>query len=256
MGAFRFHGRAGHRCRLAHPLGRCRVEHVGHRSILVRTHTLVSITAPGVGLAPYGYAVGTPLDFARLREAAADATELVIEDADWTEVDLTLGHRGTTEAGWDQLRSAVARYAPPGTDRAGLHSLGTALARRLDETDDADPTLVRHLVGAGPGSTPTGDDILVGLQAALLLRGRADAHARLSATIAPLADRTTELSRTLLAAAADGVFADFVIGLADAAGQPAHAERAAARAVRVGASTGLDTTTAMLHPFSDRKGPR
>ena len=82
------------------------------------------------------------------------------------------------------------------------------------------PDRLRRLIGAGPGSTPAGDDVVVGVLAALRATGRDDAAAAIGRASCRLLDRTTSASRMYLSAAADGRFAErvheLVRGLGDA----------------------------------------
>jgi len=85
------------------------------------------------------------------------------------------------------------------------------LATTTDEADIA--TAVTRLVGAGPGLTPSGDDVLVGLLAALLRGGGSSPHSAsvaswVSAAVVNNARRTTDISRHYLRLAARGHFGE------------------------------------------------
>jgi hypothetical protein len=75
---------------------------------------------------------------------------------------------------------------------------------------------VASVVGAGPGLTPSGDDLLCGVLLALRLAGRVDDLALLWAAVSPLLAATTSLSAALLAEAAEGYAAPPVVRLASA----------------------------------------
>jgi len=95
----------------------------------------------------------------------------------------------------------------------GSWALADAVTAALSSGDrsDLDDT-VRRTIGRGPGLTPAGDDVLVGILAVLtappLAPGaggaREPAAARLRAALAPALPATTEISRALLAQASHG----------------------------------------------------
>ncbi len=100
------------------------------------------------------------------------------------------------------------------------------------------------LLGLGPGLTPSGDDLIGGILLALTALGRPDLRDALWHILAPeLNDLTTEISAMHLSAAADGLGADAMHGIANAilAGDthavPGHLDRIA----RIGHCSGWDT---------------
>lgn len=96
------------------------------------------------------------------------------------------------------------------------------------------------LVGWGPGLTPTGDDVLVGLAVADALCGGGAGAARLiELATRDAAERTTFLSRALLEAAHAGRFAPALVALAEADDHRARS-RAVARVERIGSTSGTD----------------
>ncbi len=105
--------------------------------------------------------------------------------------------------------------------------------------------MVADLIGAGPGTTPTGDDMVVGSLAALAVLGRADAASALSATVAPRLAETTTTSRHYLAAAASGRFAEHVHHLLDGFVDGMPARTIIATASTWGASSGVDLLIGM-----------
>jgi hypothetical protein len=113
------------------------------------------------------------------------------------------------------------------------------LARLALEAGELDGCLVAT-VGAGPGTTPAGDDVICGVLAGLDLLGRAGAHARLGAAVAPLLASTTRTSRHLLTAAAAGRYTERLIGLAAALASGRSVRAALDALARWGASSGLD----------------
>jgi hypothetical protein len=102
--------------------------------------------------------------------------------------------------------------------------------------------LVRRLVGAGPGLTPSGDDVLCGVLLGLRLLGRARSLPRLWDAVAPRLPATTTLSAALLVEAVQGFAVPPVIdlGQALAEGDPVGVRAAAARVLAVGHTSGAD----------------
>ena len=82
--------------------------------------------------------------------------------------------------------------------------VGALASGGRSDLDDA----VRRITGRGPGLTPAGDDVLVGVFAVLTAPGAAaacePAAARLRAALAPALPTTTEISRALLRQASHG----------------------------------------------------
>jgi hypothetical protein len=97
----------------------------------------------------------------------------------------------------------------------------------------------RLLAGLGPGGTPSGDDFLVGVMAAIWLLGDEADIPAIAETAAP---RTAALSAAFLRAAGRGEFIAAWHGLvgALAAGDPAQTKEAARRVESFGASSGAD----------------
>ncbi len=125
-----------------------------------------------------------------------------------------------------------------------------AAGRQLDAA--AANEAAASLVGLGAGGTPAGDDFLVGFLAALHAakprRGMRAFAAELSRGIGHLADRTNDVSRVYLLAAAGGEVSERLTDLAAAIAQGAEAETAAAAsaAIAVGHSSGADGTLGLL----------
>jgi len=106
--------------------------------------------------------------------------------------------RGWWQARWPLLDPVLAR---------GVQELAALVAG----SDTVDPTaVVDRLLGHGPGSTPAGDDLLAGFVATSRVLGvpaHHDLDAVATAMLAQAHARTTLLSATLLACAADGAMA-------------------------------------------------
>ena len=119
----------------------------------------------------------------------------------------------------------------------------------------------RQLTGLGPGLTPAGDDWLGGWLVGLHVRaasapnteaGKPLAVAAVGRTVVEAAaGRTTGLSLAYLSAAAHGavprIWHDFLYALADA--DPDPVQRAAAKIMRHGATSGSDTLAGFLAAF-------
>lgn len=149
-------------------------------------------------------------------------------------------------------RADLADGGPGPMDPGPLRRLAgplaaAALAGAAEDVAD----LLLALVGAGPGSTPTGDDVVVGVLAALDRdggHGAAGATAtaatggadRLRAALPPLLGRTTAGSRHDLAAAVAGQFAERVHVLVRALAAPRLVPAVVRAARGWGATSGTD----------------
>jgi hypothetical protein len=103
------------------------------------------------------------------------------------------------------------------------------------------------LIGLGPGVTPSGDDLLVGLEAAL--HALADPRAGfLAAALTDIDERTTVVAATLLRRAAQGEFAERIHRLLAALLGPDDRAIPGAieRAVAWGATSGTDCLVGVL----------
>lgn len=124
-------------------------------------------------------------------------------------------------------------------------------AALLDEPQSL-PGMLARVVGHGPGLTPSGDDALVGMLAALRLAPsmRAQTHAAILArAIEPLLASTTDLSAHLLRQAARGYFAralhELVAALSDDTAPGSLHERID-RAIATGATSGADACAGVI----------
>jgi hypothetical protein len=157
-------------------------------------------------------------------------------------------------AGWVQRFDLLGRLASPRAWTASSDLAATIAAALLERP--AGPTLqgaVNRAVGNGPGLTPAGDDVLVGLLAGLSLaivghdQGDSDDRgvvvSRLARAWHETPSRTTDISRHLIDQASAGLFGAGVHALIRAlAGTDARAVRSAADGLlATGASSGADT---------------
>lgn len=163
-------------------------------------------------------------------------------------------------------RPAAPRTTAPGLERR-LTQLAAAMAGRcwqgtgmlaqrvtaalLDEPRSLAGVLAQ-VVGHGPGLTPSGDDALVGMLAALRLAPSTQARTRaviLARAIEPLLASTTDLSAHLLRQASRGCFGralhELVAALADDMPSRALQERID-RVIATGATSGSDACAGVV----------
>jgi uncharacterized protein DUF2877 len=181
---------------------------------------------------------------------------------------------GTTQIAWDDIPTwsptppATLALAP--ARAAAAHALAALLPPRdfglritaceLDEMLDPQSAIqtlkskIIALLGRGPGLTPSGDDILMGLLAALQWQARLGAlasepiSALTAAVLAAAPQQTTRLSTRLLHHAAAGtLYAPAMdLGAALLAGDPASVPAPAARLFAIGHTSGADMAHGLL----------
>jgi hypothetical protein len=152
-------------------------------------------------------------------------------------------------AGAGPLEDAVTRW---------VHARARSVVDRLLAADPRAAMYrldVAGLSGLGPGLTPTGDDVLVGLAA---MAGRLavprlvepSAAAAFAAALSPVPAGTTPAAQALLAGAAKGLFpsvlADVVEAIGDAGSGTDALEGAAGRLAATGAHSGDDLLAGAL----------
>ena len=128
---------------------------------------------------------------------------------------------------------------------AGAASMAQVLCKALAEDDLALAAAVRGVVGRGPGLTPSGDDVIVGLLTALDMQ-RGAARERLARALAPALPTTTDLSRHLIAEAAQGLRGRALHELGAALLSGVDLAAATERALAVGASSGGDAAIGLV----------
>ena len=135
---------------------------------------------------------------------------------------------------------ASATHLPPGSPSTWRDDAAELAGRVVDGGPVA--ALVRRLVGAGPGLTPSGDDVLCGVLLGLRLLDRARHLPRLWDAVAPRLSTTTTLSAALLVEAVQGYAVPPVIELGEAlaAGGAVGVSAAAAQVLAVGHTSGAD----------------
>lgn len=235
--------------------GPARLVHLGQSAIVLSTwhgaargHELRTITDAAGGVTPGGLSIPNQVQFARVRgELTAAGLGATVDLSSWEAsalepVDLVL--RPIELDGATILAVARALAGAETTVASFDGGLARVRARAADLASAAlalEPhRVLRDIIGAGPGTTPTGDDMVVGCLAALAILGRSDAASALSRSTAPLLPATTTASRHYLLAAASGRFAEHVHELVNefAAGRPAA--RMLEQARRWGATSGVD----------------
>ena len=222
---------------------------------------VLALTARGVPLMPNGIVVGELPTGGGAATAApgrvtAGGHELTWDAADPPRWDPALsradpaaraalgrrGHAILAALGVEGAPSIAGGLAVTATGRGadGAHHLRLALADR--DADEASLAAER-LIGLGGGLTPEGDDVLAATAAVVVAIGDAvgfapDDRARWLAALVPAdaAERTTALSATLLALAAEGRVVEPVHPLVDPG--DAHWREALVRLEGAGASTG------------------
>jgi Protein of unknown function (DUF2877) len=217
---------------------------------------LLAVHGPGPLLAPFAVAVD---DASRLSTVcpgerivwgagARPAASLALAWESTTTVDCSAGDAGGSGRG-----AAALLPEPPAPGAPSLDSpLGVQARAELAEgisRGDGHRVVgaARRLIGLGEGLTPAGDDCLVGALAVLHRArvpwltgdesvGRAIAHATHG--------RTTAVGREFILHAVDGLFSEVVLAVLRAASRD-EAQRAAARLLGLGATSGADTLAGM-----------
>ncbi len=145
-----------------------------------------------------------------------------------------------------QPRTATERAAKPPID-----ALKAGLPHWLLDDIPPDPAPLVHLLGLGPGLTPSGDDLLAGIMIAWHQIGarRASRHVgKLLLEACAARTRTTPISQAHLMAAAKGYGAAPLHCLLNAVAANSQAELADAldAAAKIGHSSGLDAIAGMV----------
>ncbi len=205
------------------------------------------VSSDDFGLAPGGIQVSAP-DFARLRSelqsgrrglghwnpAIVEVVDLRIRPIDVDPVAVVI------LAAAIRVENRVGAF-DPARQRASASPL-VALALKGEPLESA----LLELIGAGPGSTPAGDDVVVGVLAGLQATGRDAVAANIAGALPDLLARTTSASRMYLSAAADGRFAERVHQLVRGLDDRSSAYASARSAGRWGATSGFDLLSGVL----------
>jgi hypothetical protein len=217
------------------------VVHVGRSVVILDAWEHLVVSDSRFGLAPGGIQLGDD-EFARFAAWMRTGDRIALEH--WTPelvrlADLRVLPRPVPLLPLPAPAEDAAHPMAPGRIRALAPRLATASGTALDETLGA-------LIGAGPGSTPSGDDVVVGVLAGLRASGHSPQVDRVAHRTQALLDRTTSASRMYLRAAAEGRFADRVHQLLEGLASPQAASAAARRAAAWGATSGLDLLAGIL----------
>lgn len=225
--------------------GDAAVIHRGRSCVLLESDLpgVLVVAGPGFGLAPGGIQL-TDADFARFAAAVPEGGRVDLSTWDPGAViaaDLSIRRSPIAPSALAVHREALRRTpgAPGPMDPAPIRELGDELAATALEHGDLALPLA-GLIGAGPGSTPTGDDVVVGVLAGLRAGGAPDAAFAIGDAVLPMVGRTTTASAHYLRAAAAGRFADRVRDLVAGLATAERAARESARAARWGATSGFD----------------
>ena len=152
------------------------------------------------------------------------------------------------------LAGRLAVVATAASDRSWHESARMAQAvRSALEVSAALGNVLAKVIGRGPGSTPSGDDVLVGILAVLNSPHSGAAGAReaesLGRAILPLLWTTSDVSRQLLRQAAKGLFSrdihELVLALLGNP-PPQQLQNAVRRVIETGATSGADTCMGLL----------
>ncbi|MBO0900763.1 DUF2877 domain-containing protein [Cellulomonas sp. zg-ZUI22] len=232
-----------------HALLRATVVRAGRSLVVLRTAggALVPVTSPEHGLVPGGVCLGGGL------RGLAPRAGTTPDPGPWAahldgapRVDLAVPV-GAVDAHAARALLAGALGAEPA--RAGRDVMDPRPARRragelVAAAVAQDPrrvrTALRRLVGVGPGSTPSGDDVVVGVLAGLDRRSAGAAAAVVRGALPVLLDRTTSLSRHTLVAALRWQVAERVHTLVEATAAVGLVPATLAAARTWGATSGLD----------------
>lgn len=164
-------------------------------------------------------------------------------------VDLAAVARLTEDVVCARARHLSGRALPAGGLGAWAEDLRAALLTAPTTSPEVDGA-IRRLIGFGPGLTPAGDDLLVGVLATLRRFDPGGQTLRaLAYGVRRDAHRTTDISAHHLRLAAAGAFGESVTGLLDARTAGAARTTVAARTdgvLRTGASSGADAVAGVV----------
>lgn len=222
------------------------------------TDTLLIVTREAAGLMPGGVCLGDE-DFYRVRNEirtrepsdcevvldAWDGRSTTVEPFDLLLHDtyISMESARVYEAALRRLSDADA--APSVMSPDPIRRGAPALAKQAVAGTVSTETL-RAMVGAGPGTTPSGDDVIVGVLAGLRVLGLGEQSAALCRQVTPLIRETTAASRHYLSAATDGRFGEHVHHLVAALSSGDSAERTLRRAAGWGATSGTDLLVGLV----------
>ena len=208
----------------------------------------LTVTGSRLGLVPGGIQVAdAELDRLRAIEASA-VTWNMWQPLVVVEARLTVDPLHLDALALHAVRSVTVPARAAGDDpldAVPIRRRAAGLAAAAVNGGDIDDVL-RSLVGAGPGSTPTGDDVIVGVLAGLRARGARFAASAIACRVPALLARTTSASVPYLAAAAEGRFADRVHDLLCRLDDSRRVREVVRLAATWGATSGLDLLSGIV----------
>jgi len=229
------------------------VAHTGKSTVVLRPYETqeddLIVTTGEVGLMPGG--IHYPREVFELWRSRIQGTRVTFrsDNRSLEMIELVNLQLGIARIDHDSLLLAVHVLNGLRSREGGVTSIESARAvafQAFDRLTDELADSIRQLVGCGEGSTPAGDDLLVGVCAALRSRGHL-AEAMLIASMAcDIAHRTTRASRLYLRAAEEGRFAERVHLLAGSFTHQADAAKIMKSIQGWGANSGVDLATGML----------
>jgi hypothetical protein len=227
------------------------VLHVGLSAVVLRPSSGddLIVTDDGVGLMPGGLSL-PEAGFRSWRDLIPGTRQRFASGPNGftaaERVDLRLGSVPCRRSG---VATAI-RHLPPGLVTSqfsvgvedGRHAAAAAMSLSVASIE----AVAVNFVGLGMGSTPAGDDLLIGASAALRCAGHEEAAHALATAAAGHADRTTWAARLYLRAAAAGRFAERVHWLAASMKTDSEAILAMQTVRRWGGSSGADLASGFL----------
>lgn len=231
-----------------------RVVHLGQSALVLEAAIaepgparLTILTVEGAGTMPGGACLDL-LEFDRLRALLVAIGPGLVDLSAWSataesveRIELHLPERALAPRAVATLLDALGRLAPSRTlpTPDPLRRLAPQLAQQA-VVGGVRPELLRTLVGAGPGTTPSGDDVIVGVLAGLRTRGERHAALALGRLVLPLLATTTAASGHYLLAAVEGRFGEHVHELVSSLAEARPPAATIAQASRWGATSGID----------------
>lgn len=225
-----------------------RIVHRGASAVVLDANEApIVVTGARFGLVPGGIQLADA-DFDRVRGIDSGTVRLT----DWSPVVVVEARLSIDRVRLDPLTLSTVQAAlagapqTPGTagvpnpmDATVVRRRGPRLAAAALAGEHIEAALLA-LVGAGPGSTPTGDDVIVGVLAGLHARGARFAASAISSRLPVLLGRTTRASAPYLVSATEGRFADRVHDLLSRLDDARRVREVVRLAATWGATSGLD----------------
>lgn len=237
-----------------------KVVHLGQSALVLETATAGAssaqqfiVTTAAAGVMPGGISLDAA-EFSRVRDRLSGLRSGLVDLTAWSAgssivepVDLRMHTMPISGTAVHSLVAELPRHAVS-SDPIGpqpLRRRAPRLAREAATGCVGDSTL-KALVGAGPGTTPSGDDIIVGALAGLHAAGHPERAATLGRQVSPMLGETTTTGAHYLAAAIDGRFGEHVHDLLAALSAGAPPNATIELASRWGATSGIDLLVGLV----------